>query len=198
VATIILAGGQSTRMGRDKAGLELRGSTILQALAARFGRELGPVIVAARRGQKVELEGASVVRDVHPGCGPLGGLHAGLEASPDDENLLVACDMPFADPELGAHLLSLLDDHDAVVPLIERGPEPLFAAYGKSCLPQAETSIGARELSMRSFLDRIDTVHVLETELSEFDPDLRSFLNINTPEDYEKALTTLDKLGADG
>jgi len=192
MATIVVAGGSSARMGHDKASLAIEGSTILQALVCRFADELGPVIVVCRREQDLEVERATSVYDIYQGAGPLGGLHAGLLASPDDENLLLACDLPFADPELARYLVSRLDEHDAVVPVLARGPEPLFAVYRKSCLPAVESSIAAGRLRMRDPLDRLDVLYIPEDEIRERDPDLRSFFNINTPEDYREALRIIE------
>jgi molybdopterin-guanine dinucleotide biosynthesis protein A len=194
MATIILAGGSSDRMGQDKASIAIEGSTILQALVCRFADGLGPVIVVGRQEQGLEVERATVVHDIYQQAGPLGGLHAGLLASPDEESFVLACDMPFADPELARYMLTRLSDHDAVVPVLERGPEPLFAVYRKSCLGAVESSIAAGRLRMRDALERLDVLYVPEDKIRERDPDLRSFVNINTPEDYLTALRSLQAL----
>lgn len=191
MATIILAGGSSARMGREKALLEMNGTTIVQRLVSRFARALGPVIVVCRSDQDLQIEGATVVHDIHEGAGPLGGLHAGLLASPDDANLLLGCDMPFADPELGCHLVSLLGDHDAVACDLGHGPEPLFAAYRKSCLTQIESNLRLRLYRMKELLDRIDVLYLSEDEVRARDPHLRSFVNLNTPDEYLDALKEL-------
>ena len=192
MATIVVAGGSSARMGHDKASLAIEGSTILQSLVCRFAGELGPVIVVCRREQDLEVERATSVYDIYQGAGPLGGLHAGLLASPDDENLLLACDLPFADPTLGRYLLSRLDEHDAVVPVLERGPEPLHAAYRKSCLTQVESCLRLKLYRMQELLDRVRVLDIPESELRRHDPQLRSFLNVNTREDYARALRFLE------
>ena len=184
MAVIILSGGLSKRMGQDKASLVLEDSTLLQTLIARFAGRFGPVIVVSRPGQDLAIDNADVVRDIHVGKGPLGGLHAGLLASPDDANFVLACDMPFADVELANYVLSRLNGHDAAIPLLERGPEPLFAAYRRSCLPTIEANLEAGILAMRGLLDKVDTLYLPESDLRQHDPTLRSFLNINTPDEY--------------
>jgi molybdopterin-guanine dinucleotide biosynthesis protein A len=188
MATIILAGGSSSRMGREKASLAVGESTALQSLVNRFAGKIGPVVVVLRPDQEIAVEGAIAARDIHHGVGPLGGLHAGLLASPDEENFVLACDMPFADPELARYITSLLANCDAVVPMLEPGPEPLHAAYRKICLAEIERSIAAGKLKMRDALDRLQVHYLPEQEIRERDPALRSFVNVNTPEDYERAL----------
>lgn len=192
MAAIILSGGLSGRMGRDKSSLPMQGSTLLQLLVSRFAGVFGPVIVASRPSQDLAIDGAAVVHDVHVGKGPLAGLHAGLLASPDDANFVLACDMPFANVGLARCLLSRLQGHDAAVPLLERGPEPLFAAYRKSCLPVIEANLEADRLRIRDLLDRVDTLYILESELQKLDPELGSFLNVNTLKDYKRALHLLE------
>ena len=188
MGTIILAGGLSTRMGRDKSLIEINGVPVLESLISGFAEALPPVVVVLRPGQTPIPEDALHTFDVFPGAGPMAGLHAGLIAAPDDCNLVVACDMPFAVPSLGRYLLSLLDDHDAVVPVVDGRPEPLYAAYRKTCLPEVERSLKAGELRMKDLLGRLNTLYVGDEDLRRYDPDLRSFLNINTPEDYDRAL----------
>ena len=184
MATIILGGGLSTRMGLDKASLAAGGCTMIESLATRFAREIAPVIVVLRPGQELVTEHTTTVYDLHQGVGPLGGLHAGLLASPDETNFVIACDMPFADPDFACYILSQLAGHDAAVPMLARGPEPLHSAYRKSCLPAVESSIAAGRLRMRDALDRLDVLYIPENELKKRDPDMRSFVNVNTPEEY--------------
>lgn len=184
MATIILAGGMSTRMGRDKASLPYGESTLLRVLVSRFEGRFGPVIVAARPEMHIELEDVMIVNDTFIGNGPLGGLHAGLLASPDARNFVIACDMPLADPRLAEYLLGKLDEHDAVVPMLSTGPEPLHAAYSKTCLPQVEANLRCGALRMRNLLDQIDTLYIAEDELRQTNMDLSSFENVNTIEEY--------------
>ncbi len=172
-------------MGADKATLAAGESTLLQSLVTRFA-EMGQVIVVLRQGQDVDVPGASTVHDIHPNAGPLGGLHTGLSASPDVDNFLLACDMPFAEPGLARYVLSRLGDHDASVPVLARRPEPLFAAYKQCCLPVVESCIRAGALRMRDALDRLDVLYIPESDLRPIDPQLRSFVNVNTPEEYER------------
>jgi len=177
-------------MGRDKASLVIGDSTLINVLASRFYNVLGPVIVVARRNQNLESEFATIINDVFKEKGPLGGLHAGLLASPDQCNFVTACDMPFANPMTAHYLFSQLNGHDAVVPLVNQRPEPLNAVYSRSCLTQIEANLQSDSLRLRELLDEIDTLYINEDDLRSIDADLRSFVNINTPEEYARLSQT--------
>jgi len=143
------------------------------------------------------MRGLQTVTDVYEGAGPLGGLHAGLLASRDRKNLVIACDMPFAEPALARYFLRLLGRHDAVVPMLQHGPEPLFAAYRRSraTIGRIESNLKAGRLSMRGLLEDLDVVYVEEEDLRRRDPELHSFININLPEDYDAARRLLAEDG---
>jgi molybdenum cofactor guanylyltransferase len=185
-AVIILAGGLSTRMRVDKASLALGDSTLLGSLIDRFSRRFATIIVVQRPEQNLTVGDAVIAHDVFHSAGPLGGIHSGLLASPHEKNVVVACDMPFADPAVAHYLISVLGDHDAVIPMLERGPEPLFAAYKKAMHAHVEKALESRSFKVRDFLDSVDTLYVAEDDIRNIDPELRCFLNINTPDDYEK------------
>lgn len=175
-------------MGRDKARLLIDETSLIQLLASRFAGAFGDVLVAAHYDQDVQVENAQIARDIYHGVGPLGGMHAGLSASPDDANFVLACDMPFADVQLAQYLMSLTGDYDAVVPSLNEGLEPLFAVYRKSCLPAIETVLLAGRFRFKDLLDRVSVNYVTQDDIRLHDPDLRGFINVNSPEDYEKAL----------
>jgi molybdopterin-guanine dinucleotide biosynthesis protein A len=125
-----------------------------------------------------------VIHDIVPGCGPLGGLHAALTAARGDRVLLVACDMPFLSSPFLAHLLSLANDVDIVVPQSERGYHPLCAVYSTACLAPAAARLADGRLKMRELLDAMRTRVVPIDEIRRFgDPD-RLLANVNTPADY--------------
>ena len=183
----ILAGGKSLRMGRDKAMLEIGGDTMLERCIAALqplGRE---ILVVGDMPARKHLSECRMVEDLYPGAGPVGGIVTALSALGEEFHLIVACDMPF----LQTPLLQLLidaatDEHDAVVPWMEGRPDPLCAIYSYSCiLPfQAFLSRG-----LRAAHRALETVHVHrieESELRRADPELVSFVNLNTPEDVER------------
>ena len=194
MATVILAGGSSKRMGRDKASLEIGGSTLIQSLVTRFADKFGGVIVVVGTGDQPAVDGALMAYDVYHNAGPLGGLHAGLLATQDEVNFVLACDMPLASVELASYIVSLAPGYDAVVPMLARGPEPLHAAYAKSCLGVIESAIADGNLKMADALKSLNVFYVTEDKLRDHDPELHSFVNVNTHEDYLEATQLLQAL----
>ena len=184
--TVILSGGSSRRMGRDKALLPfgLGGGTLLQCLIDRYGAE-GPVAVSVDRTGRFPFTGAMELIDPFPGQGPLNGVISGFRESDAAALLLTAVDLPYGDPNLASRLLELSGDADAC--LVRRGPkgiEPLFAVYKRACLPVAEDCLAGGRRSIMALLDRVKVRYVAPEELAEFDLE-RIFTNVNTPEEYE-------------
>jgi molybdopterin-guanine dinucleotide biosynthesis protein A len=193
VGGFILAGGESSRMGRDKALLELEGV----ALIVRTARL---VESAARRcaivGDSVRLEGLEleVLEDDLPGAGPLGGIATALGASEAEWNLVVACDLPYLTREWLEFLIghATRSDADAVLPMNERGAEPLCAMYHK----RAESAIrAALDRGVRKVTDGLADVRIEFIEPRQwkgFDSDGLLFKNMNSPVDYEEAKLRLE------
>ena len=188
-ATImILAGGNGARMGGvDKALLRWGERSLLDAIAAEAHSAAQEVLIV---GSVVSCpQGAAIVEDIFGAHGPLGGLHAGLSAARFERCLAVACDMPFVTAEVMRGLLRLGDGYDAAVPRAADGLHPLLAAYSRACLPCIETQLRNGDRRMRSFFDRVSLRWIKDDELRPFDPELRCLFNINTWQDYERALT---------
>ena len=191
-SVVILAGGQSRRMGRDKRALPWTpaadGSpqTLLRHVVAAVSRLTDDVVLVANDDPGVP--GARIVGDLYPRSGSLGGIYSGLAAAAHDLAFIAAADMPFLNPMLINSLAERAVRADAVVPVIEGRPEPLHAVYRKTVLPPARQRIERRDLKVAPVFDAVSTVWVSETDLCMLDPDLRSFWNLNTPEDYDRAL----------
>ncbi len=133
---IILAGGKSLRMGRDKAMLPVSGRPMLDHVVNRLKPLFEEIIVSAGDSEKYDIPGARVVPDEVPGQGPLMGVASALLASGNDLNFIVACDMPEIDGRLVREMLAAAEGFDGVVPVDREGRvEPLFAVYNKSVLP---------------------------------------------------------------
>lgn len=182
-AAVILAGGRSTRLGRDKASELLLGRTLLQRAVERVAPLVSGTVVVRAEGQALPSldRDVTVAGDVYPGTGPLGGIYSGLIATDAGRCLVVACDMPLLSAPLIAHLLSLAAAHDVVMPVLSY-PEPLHAVYVRACVEPVRRAIEAGRLKITNFLGEVDVRYVKEDECRAFDPELRSFMNANTEE----------------
>jgi len=192
-SAIILAGGKSTRLGRDKASELLLGVSLLQRVVTQIEGLAGEIVIVHAAGKALPqietLASLRVVEDVYADSGPLGGIFSGLSAITSRRALTVACDMPLLQPDLLAGLLLLAsDDYDAVVPTNDMYlPEPLCAVYTTRCLPATQSQLGAGALKVALFLDMVRVRYVPPTEWRAWDPDGLSFLNINREADLHRA-----------
>lgn len=189
ISAIILAGGESRRLGTKKHLLQFGGKTLVQIIIERLANVSDDVMVVTSAQEVLELDvsGARVIADQIPGRGPLSGLHAGLLAATSDRALLVACDMPFLSVPLLRHLSQPWPNTDAVAPEITGNVEPLLAVYSRSCLPAVEDLLTIDRASMRDLLQRVDTYLIPEEEVRSFDPSGLSWFNLNTQEDVDRA-----------
>ena len=184
-------------MGRDKAFLELNGRPLIKIVIERMARVCAEVLVVAGDAQPYAGLGVPVVEDRFHGVGVLGGLHAGLEAAAHGLALAVGCDMPFLSPDLLRAFAGWAEGFDVAVLRHEPPPhdaggtegglfiEPLHAAYRRTCLSAMETAICAGERRIVSFFPHVRVRYVTPEDVTPFDPDLRSFHNVNTPEEWE-------------
>ena len=194
ITAVILAGGQSRRLGRDKAvepfdGEPLIRRVIRRASEAASAQQVVVVVAEPQRAAALPLDEEHLTAiDVFPDCGSLGGIYTGLDASTTEWSLVTACDMPFLSAPLLAHMAGLRDDVDAVVPVVDGRPEPTHALYNRRCLPAIEARLRAGQLKISGFFDDVAVRYVTENEIRDFDPDLLSFFNINRPEDLAQAM----------
>ena len=186
----VLVGGQSSRMGRDKALVEWEGVPLVRRVYDVLDRCLTRVHVVVRPDQPAPLELPSIV-DQGEAQAPMVGIHAALSACKRSAVLVASCDLPLLDWRVVLALLSMApvsDGYDIVAPRTERGFEPLLAIYRPSLLPELELRIAANNFSLQSFLSDADTLAVPESQLRELDPELRSLHNVNRPKDLATLL----------
>jgi len=189
---IILAGGRSTRMGSNKALLPLPGKehlTFVEYLASTLTPLCSETILVARdpaNAANYTLPGVQVVADRIPGQGPLMGLYSGLSVIHTPRALVVAVDMPYIQPALIAFLLSQPQTNTLLVPLVNNIPQVLLALYPRTILPLIDECIQQGRRDPRSLLHIAPVQYIEETQLRSVDPQLRSFINMNTPEDLQK------------
>ena len=188
---IVLAGGESRRMGRDKAFLEMHGRTLIEIVIERLVNCFSSVLISGGPSSRYEQLGCEVVPDEYEGAGALGGICSAVAASPSDSSFVVACDMPFVNPQVVQYLESFADEFDVVIPALARGPEPLHAFYSKACVPFMRAAIEAGDYKIINFFPKVRVKRVAESEWETLDPEGLSFLNINTPADFQRALDLL-------
>lgn len=183
----IMAGGKSSRMGTDKSFVPFLGRQLIEHVIGRvegLGREL---FIIANNPDSFSHLGLEVFQDIYKDCGPLGGLHSALFHAAYDHLLVVACDMPWLNPALVAHMISLADEADIIVPRWTKFPEPLHAIYSKACLDPVEHSLDTGILKVIGFYGKVSVRFLDREEIKRFDPSGRSFANVNTPEDLRIA-----------
>ena len=188
-------------MGEDKNRLILGDRTLLAHVIDRVAMVCEPVVVIARSSEEYPGCGAAVLADRWPGGGPLGGLITGLEtvqaprAGAASCAVVVAGDLPFVEPAVLSGLLTLRAGWDAVVPEVSGVPQPHCAVYAKGAASVASAVFDAGGRSLRELLDApgLRVLYVKDARLREWDPDLQSFLNINTPEDLDLAREMLER-----
>lgn len=178
--------------------LPLEGQPLVVRMAKRIRPLVDDVIISTNTPEPFRSlastlpMGVRTVVDQHPGMGPLAGLYSGLSAARHDLVVVLAVDMPFVSVRLLQYMICQAGTFDAVVPLVSRGEtesawEPLHAVYKRSCLPAILSCLAAGEKKVIRFFSSIRVRCVLPEEIRRFDPDLSSFTNLNTPEDWHMA-----------
>lgn len=192
VGGIVLCGGKSTRMGVPKATLPFGPETMLQRVVRVLGGVVAPIVVVAARDQRLPALPSNVILtvDEREQRGPLEGLRAGLKALPHsvDAAYVTSCDVPLLVPGFVARLIELLGDHDIAVMEVDGFPHPLSAIYRRAILPEVESLLALDRLRPVFLFDAVRTRRVQTVEIGSVDPELRTLQNLNTPEDYAKAL----------
>jgi molybdopterin-guanine dinucleotide biosynthesis protein A len=190
ISSIVLAGGQSSRLGRDKALLEVKGQFLIERIIDRLRQLSEEVIIATNEVDRYEEFEATVVRDIYPGKGALGGIYSGVKKASNSHSLVVACDMPFLNLSLLRYMQTLAASYDVVIPRIGHLSEALHAIYAKDCLPFMEEQLQQGDLRIIRFFSQVRVRYVEQEEIEIFDPQHLSFFNINTEADLEKARET--------
>lgn len=182
---IILAGGDSKRMGRDKASLPLEGKSLLQRVVDSVQPLFAQTLVSVRQ-PRAEVSLPQIC-DTQADGGPLVGLISVLEKIETPWAFVVACDMPFVMPAMITRLAGYRIGHQAVVPMAEGHAQPLAAFYARSALPLLQASLAGGEKSLTRALQLLDVRYVAAEKLVQFDPQLRSFFDLDTPQDVALA-----------
>lgn len=194
VTGVILAGGKSRRMGEDKRFLLVGEATLLDRTVSVMTKLFPEVlIVIAQDSPPLTVAGCAIYRDLIADCGSLGGLYTGLAQAASERIFVVACDMPFLNPDMIRWFVARDPAADIVMAQLPDGLQPLHAVYGKRVVPVFERMATSHELKIRNiaFDPSLRVTVVSPAEWGERDPLARSFQNVNTPADLEAARAVL-------
>jgi molybdopterin-guanine dinucleotide biosynthesis protein A len=196
VTGVVQAGGKSTRMGgRPKALLELGGRRIIERVLDAVRPVVDDVLIVTNTPDLYRFLDVPMVADVYPEHGSLGGIFTGLAAAPGDVAFTVACDMPFVHREIARLVVARAAEGDVVIPRVGDQLETLHAVYGKTCLPHIEARLQAGRLKIVGFFESVRVVEVAEDEVARYRAPEVAFMNVNTPEELERARTLAARLG---
>jgi molybdopterin-guanine dinucleotide biosynthesis protein A len=185
----ILAGGRARRFGgRDKGLLTIDGQTIIERQLDALRGAAERVFIVANHVEQYEEFGVQAVPDVVSGAGSLGGILTALTMAGEERVLVLACDMPFVTTPFLRHVLQVGQDADVALPRSADGPHPLCACYAQTCAGPIRRRIEAGALRVQDLVATLGVREISGPELSAFDPDGQLLLNVNTPDDYARAL----------
>ena len=188
---LVLAGGKSRRMGTDKALLPFLGQPLIARVLARLAPIADEIIVTTNQPEKYAFLGVSLFPDIIPERGALSGLYTALSAASHPLVAVVACDMPFVNPDLlAAQRERIVETNaDIVIPQTEHGLEPLHTIYRReACLPHVEAALQAGKWRVDAWFHQVNMETFSLEAILTHDPDLRSFRNLNTPAELEAAI----------
>lgn len=186
---IILAGGKSSRFGRDKSLLELDGKRIVEVNVEMSRPHFDEVMISSNAEAKFGIPGVTELTDTYKEMGPMGGMHSGLTASRNDTVFFAACDMPYFNVSLAMELLRQAEGHMICVPRYGDKTEPLFGVYRKELLPLIEELLDDGRRSLRDLMVRTDTLYFDCSGWMSENGAEDAFYNINYQEDFEKVKT---------
>jgi molybdopterin-guanine dinucleotide biosynthesis protein A len=187
VSAVILAGGRSSRLGRDKAFVKLGGKPLIDRVLKVVTALSDDVLIVADDLASYGRLGHRVVTDTFPGAGSLGGIYSGLWAARHEQALVVGCDMPFLNRSLLQYMIAQAGPGSMVVPRYDNYLEPLHALYHRRALSAMRALIEADNLRISPVFDHLPTRYITAQELDRFDRHRRSFFNVNRPADLVQA-----------
>lgn len=187
ITGIILVGGKSRRMGRDKAFLPVDDRPLVAPVIDLFRASFSRVVLVGDRQERFADLGVPVVSDIYPGSA-LGGLYTGLAHAETRYTFVASCDLPFPQQGVLRYLCSLRSGFDVVLPTSTAGLEPLFALYSRTCLVPMRRNLEMGKFNIRGFFQDVRVKEVASRDLERIDPTGSCFVNINTPQEYGRIL----------
>jgi len=179
-------------MGRPKAALDFGGVPMLTRIVSELKRLFAEIVVVAapesEDSLQIDMPAIKVVRDETAYQGPLDALRRGLDAVTNEIAFACSCDLPLLDSDVVAAIVAMLGEFDAAIPIIGEKLQPLHAAYRKRCAIALAALAMRGERRLIAIADAVNTRRISERDLKVIDPQLRSFFNVNTLDDYQRAL----------
>jgi len=183
---IILAGGKNSRMGINKAFLEIDGTRLIDNILAVYQKIFPEIIIVTNDPLSyTKFSDTVVVTDIYKEKGALGGIYTGLFYATYDYSFVAACEMPFLNEDFIIYLTEQIDKFDIVVPQLSDGFQPLQAIYSRNCLSHIKKLLIADKLKIAGFYKEVRLLSIPEEKIKPFNKDGRLFLNVNTPEDLK-------------
>ncbi|MFC1782585.1 molybdenum cofactor guanylyltransferase [Planctomycetota bacterium] len=190
---IILAGGAGSRLkGVDKARLVIDSTPLIERAVELLRDWFAEVLIVSNGQRHYEFERVKLLADEKPNCGPLMGLYTALKASRHELNLVLACDMPYVSRKLVQMMMETetSGNYDVVTPVVNGYREPFLAVYHKQALEIIKRNLDRNRYKMTGIFEQMNVGEISEERLRQIDPELKNFININTPEDLEAAQKT--------
>ena len=188
VSCIILAGGENSRIGREKAFLKIGERTFIEEQVSSLKKIFDEIIIVTNNRRNFKDMDVKVVTDIVPHSGPMGGLFTGLAVSSNIHCFVIGCDMPLINLELIKFMIDEIKENDIVIPLSSKGKETLFAIYSINCLETIKRQIELKNLKLINILKYHKVRYTSQKEIETYDPEGFSFFNVNSPKDYEEVL----------
>ena len=173
-------------MGENKAFIQIDGIPIIKRIHALFGGLFDEILIVTNQKGLYKALDAKIYKDIFTGAGVAGGLYTGLFFSSRPYSFCVAADMPFLSKAVIEYLISCMDDYDVIVPRTNDGLQPLHAIYSKNCVDALKRVIDEKKRRIIDIFPLVRTKVVDEVEFLSLDPNRKSFINVNTPEELDR------------
>jgi len=184
---VILAGGESRRIGYNKAFLRVGGKTVIERVLASLKEITNVLLIVTNSPGEYAFLNIPMAQDILPGKGAFGGIYTALSFSDAFYSLVVACDMPFLSADFLRYMVQIKAEYDIVIPKHSLGYEPLCAIYAKTCVGKIENLLEAGRLKIAELFPMVRTRYVGEEEIKPYNSNGMLFFNINTREDFLRA-----------
>jgi molybdopterin-guanine dinucleotide biosynthesis protein A len=201
ITGLVLAGGQSKRMGKDKAFLTFKNRTFLRNILESLNKYCNQIVIVINKDQSLyakEIKGIrseiTFVKDIYPYEGPLNGILSGVEKIKNELVYITPCDTPLLNPDIIPFFAEIINGYDAVVPNIRGKIQPLNALYKKNALKFSKDVFEKeRKKSLMAFLEKLNVKYINEEEIKKIDKKLYSYFSVNTPDSYQTLLKIDEK-----